>query len=193
MKSTILFGTSNQHKLTEAKSILSDFVVCSPKDLGYDLHIDEPFDTLQANALHKANTIKTHTGYDCFAEDTGLEVAALDGAPGVRTARYAGPQCNASDNMKLLLKSLENLPNRTARFRSVIALHWQGQVYFFEGVLKGSIATEMTGNSGFGYDPIFVPEGYACSLASMASLEKNKISHRAKALAALTKFLIPSF
>lgn len=204
---TLVFATNNAHKLSEVRQILgSGFDVRGLKDIGCDVDIPETADTLEGNALQKARYVKQHFGLDCFADDTGLEVAALDGAPGVHTARYAElaalQQClshqrrfspslshDSDANMNLLLHNLEKKSDRRARFRTVIALIIGEEEYLFEGIAPGQILTERHGQEGFGYDPIFQPEGYDRSFAEMTADEKNAISHRGQATQKLVQFL----
>ena len=194
----IVFATNNQNKLREIREILGDqFDVVSLKDIGCDVDIPETGNTLEENAHQKAEYIYDHYGLDCFADDTGLEVDALDGAPGVHSARYAeGTDHNSEANMAKLLNELGNNKNRKARFRTVIALIQRegdnvrcSREYRFEGIVEGHIATERHGNEGFGYDPIFVPEGYDKSFAELGEEIKNTISHRARAVAKLADHL----
>ena len=192
---TFVFATNNQHKLTEVRQILGDrFDVVGLKDIGCDEDIPETAETLEGNALQKARYVKEHYGYDCFADDTGLEVSALDGAPGVHTARYAelfgsGQTHDSNANMNLLLHNLEKITDRSARFRTVIALIYQGQEYLFEGICSGTILRERHGTEGFGYDPVFKPTGYDRCFAEMSADEKNAISHRGRATQKLAEFL----
>jgi len=160
----------------------------SLKEINCHEDIPETHPTIAGNAIQKAAYIKEHYGLDCFAEDTGLEVEALDNAPGVLTARYAGPQKDADDNMDLLLLNLEQQSNRNARFKTVIALIWQGETYTFEGIAPGQIAKTRQGSEGFGYDPIFIPQNYERSFAQMTLEEKQKISHRGIATRQLIQF-----
>ncbi|HMX40063.1 MAG TPA: RdgB/HAM1 family non-canonical purine NTP pyrophosphatase [Saprospiraceae bacterium] len=162
------------------------------RDIGCTEEIEETEDTLEGNALLKARYVKTHYGYDCFSEDTGLEVEALNGQPGVHTARYAGPQRSADDNMNLLLSNLAGKENRRARFRTVIALIRGEQEMLLEGICPGSIAIEKSGTGGFGYDPVFVPEGHGQSFAQLGEEVKNRISHRALATEKLVQLLNPA-
>lgn len=186
----IVFATNNPHKLEEAQSILQGHVkVLSLSDIACHDDIPETADTLEGNALIKARWVKEKYGYDCFADDTGLMVEALNGAPGVYSARFAGEHCSPSDNIALLLEKLGDTPNRDAKFCTVIALILGEEEYLFEGEVKGSIAKENTGTSGFGYDPVFIPEGSSFSFAEMSSQEKNSISHRGRALEKLSSFL----
>lgn len=187
---TLVFATNNLHKLEEVRDILGgSFRIASLKEIGCTDDIPETADTLEGNALQKARYVKDKFGYDCFADDTGLEVEALGGAPGVFSARYAGPGHDSEANMRKLLKELEGKTNRQAQFRTVVALLLDGEEYTFEGIVRGTILTERRGTAGFGYDPIFVPEGYAETFAEMGSEEKNRISHRARAVQKLADFL----
>ena len=187
---TLVFATNNLHKLEEVRDILGgSFRIASLKEIGCTDDIPEAADTLEGNALQKARYVKDKFGYDCFADDTGLEVEALGGAPGVFSARYAGPGHDSEANMRKLLKELEGKTNRQAQFRTVVALLLDGEEYTFEGIVRGTILTERRGTAGFGYDPVFVPEGYAETFAEMGSEEKNRISHRARAVQKLADFL----
>ena len=187
----IVFATNNPHKLDEARAILAGKVkVLSLSDIGCHDDIPETADTLEGNALIKARWVKEKYGYDCFADDTGLMVEALDGAPGVYSARYAGEHCSPVDNRALLLEKLKNSVNRKAKFSTVVALISGGQEYLFEGSVEGEITPEDKGNGGFGYDPVFRPEGYDDTFAEMAPEEKNKISHRGRAISKLAAFLL---
>ena len=187
---TLVFATNNLHKLEEVRDILGgSFRIASLKEIGCTDDIPETADTLEGNALQKARYVKEKFGYDCFADDTGLEVEALGGAPGVFSARYAGPGHDSEANMQKLLKELEGKTNRQAQFRTVVALILEGREYTFEGIVRGTILTERRGTAGFGYDPVFVPEGYAETFAEMGSEEKNRISHRARAVQKLADFL----
>lgn len=187
---TLVFATNNAHKLEEVRAILgNDFQIASLKEIGCHDDIPETADTLEGNAMQKAQYIKDKFGMDCFADDTGLEVEALNNAPGVFSARYAGPGHDSEANMKKLLHEMEGKENRKARFRTVIALLLDGKEYTFEGIVKGNIIEEKRGDSGFGYDPIFVPEGYDLTFAELGNDIKNKISHRAEAVKKLSTFL----
>ena len=187
---TLVFATNNAHKLEEVRAILgNDFQIASLKEIGCYDDIPETADTLEGNAMQKAQYIKEKFGMDCFADDTGLEVEALNNAPGVFSARYAGPGHDSEANMKKLLHEMEGKENRKARFRTVIALLLDGKEYTFEGIVKGNIIEEKRGGSGFGYDPIFVPEGYDLTFAELGNDIKNKISHRAEAVKKLSAFL----
>ncbi|MDD2255841.1 MAG: non-canonical purine NTP diphosphatase [Bacteroidales bacterium] len=189
-KKELVFASNNAHKLGEIQQLLGDrFVIKSLRDLGCTEDIPENEATLEGNAQAKARFVHEKYGCDCFADDTGLLVESLDGAPGVYSARYAGPECNSVRNIEKLLKELEGKSNRKAAFKTVIALIQGEEVYFFEGSVKGSIASACLGNDGFGYDPVFIPEGSDLSFAEMSLSEKNKISHRARAVRALVDYL----
>ena len=184
----IVFATNNVHKLEEVAAMLPEgYELLSLKDIGCDVDIPETADTLQGNALQKACYVKEHYGLDCFADDTGLEVEALNGEPGVYSARYAGPGHDSKANMAKLLLKMQEKTNRRAQFRTVIALLLGNETYFFEGIIKGTLLEKPRGTAGFGYDPIFVPEGYNETFAEMGD-EKNEISHRARAVEKLVQF-----
>ena len=186
----LIFATHNQNKVEEITAILPPVIeIKSLRDINFKNEISETSDTLQGNALIKARTIFNKFKRNCFADDTGLEVEVLNGDPGVISARYAGNQNIAIDNIKKLLRKLKNHDNRKAQFRTVIALIYDRNEYFFEGIIKGKIIREAKGNNGFGYDPIFQPENYFLSFAQLDKEEKNKISHRAKAFRKLINFL----
>lgn len=186
----IIFATHNPNKTKEIKNQLGDnFTVQSLSDIGFTDEIKETANTLEGNALLKVRAIHQKTGKNCFADDTGLEVEVLNGAPGVYSARYAGDHCNAEDNMDKLLSALKEAKNRTARFRTVVALILNGKEYTFEGICEGEILPERTGEEGFGYDPIFKPKGYDRSFAQMSLNDKNEISHRGLAVKKLIDFL----
>ena len=186
----LVFATNNRHKLQEVRDIVGDRVeVLSLADIDCHDDIPETADTLQGNALIKARHIYEKYGLDCFADDTGLEVEAIDGAPGVYSARYAGEECDSEANMRKLLENLTGKTNRNAQFRTVIALIINGEEMLFNGIVKGTIATEKKGDSGFGYDPVFVPEGYSESFAQMSGEMKNSMSHRFRATRQLADFL----
>lgn len=191
----LVFATNNAHKLEEVRHILGEkFDIVGLNDIGCHEDIPETADTMEGNALQKARYVKEHYGLDCFADDTGLEVDALNGAPGVHSARYAelhgeGSNHDSEANMQLLLHKLENKTNRHARFRTVIALLHKGKEHLFEGIVEGEILTERHGDGGFGYDPIFLPEGYDRCFAEMSADEKNAISHRGRATQKLADFL----
>ncbi len=185
------FATNNNHKLKEVQEVLGDsFQIESLHELGIHEDIPENQQTLEGNALQKARFLYQRTGESCFADDTGLEVEALNGAPGVYSARYAGESKNSLDNMALLLKNMEGKQNRKARFRTVIALILDGKEYLFEGIVNGVITEQPRGTAGFGYDPLFVPDGYATTFAEMDSESKNAISHRGLAVEKLAAFLL---
>ena len=187
---TLVFATNNKHKLDDVRKIASDLVnIVSLEEIGCHDDIPETSDTLEGNALQKALYIKEHYGFDCFADDTGLEVEALDNAPGVYSARYAGPGHDSEANMNKLLKEMDNIENRKARFRTAIALILNGKEHLFEGIVNGRITKEKRGTSGFGYDPIFVPDNYTQTFAEMGNDIKNTISHRAEAVKKLSAFL----
>jgi XTP/dITP diphosphohydrolase len=186
----LVFATNNLNKLIEVQQLLPDTIkLISLADIGCDEEIPETAETLAANAQLKADYVTQHYGYDCFADDTGLAVAALDGAPGVYSARYAGEDCTPEDNIQKLLAALKNTDDRSAKFCTVIALNLKGKQYLFKGICKGEILYEKQGEQGFGYDPIFKPLGYATSFAEMALAEKGQISHRGKAVARFVEFL----
>ena len=190
MKRKLVFATNNAHKLEEVREVVKDnFEILSLSEIGCHDDIAEPGETLEENALIKARYIKDKYGYDCFGDDTGLEVEALNGAPGVYSARYAGDGHDAKANMKKLLKELDGVGNRNAHFRSVIALILDRKEYLFEGKINGKIISEEKGSAGFGYDPIFMPDGYSETFAELGSEIKNEISHRALAVKALCEFL----
>jgi len=187
---TLIFATNNRNKVAEIQSLVGpNFTIIPLKETGIDIDIPEPHDQLEANALEKAMTIFNMTQQNCFSEDTGLEILALDGAPGVKSARYAGENCNPQANIDLVLSKMTGVENRTAQFRTVICLIWENQTYYFEGICKGQILSNMQGENGFGYDPIFVPDGASKSFANMTMEEKNTYSHRKKAVTQLFDFL----
>jgi XTP/dITP diphosphohydrolase len=186
----LVFATNNQHKLTEIRNMLNDhFTLLSLDEIGCNEEIPETGKTLEANASQKAWYLYDHYHLNCFADDTGLEVEALDGAPGVYSARYAGPQRSAADNMEKLLSELNEIKNRKARFRTVISLIIDGKEIQFEGVVNGVICKLQSGEKGFGYDPVFQPDGYSITFAEMDLDEKNKISHRGRAVQKLVDYL----
>ena len=190
-KSPMVFATNNLHKLEEIQAILGDAQpVVSLKQIGCNEDIEETASTFEGNALLKARYVHAKYGCDCFADDSGLEVDALGGEPGVYSARYAGADGHDSEaNMDKLLQKLSGIKNRHARFRTVIALIWKGKEYLFDGKVEGVILEEKRGEKGFGYDPLFVPDGYEQTFAQMESGVKNKISHRARAMEKLVLFL----
>ncbi|MBT8221758.1 MAG: non-canonical purine NTP diphosphatase [Eudoraea sp.] len=186
----LVFATHNAGKLLEVQRLLPKSIkLLSLEDIACHKEIPETGDTLEENALVKAQYVTSHYGYDCFADDTGLLVDALNGAPGVLSARYSGPEKDPKANMAKLLKEMKGEQNRKARFKTVIALIIQGKPNFFTGIAEGTITEEKRGNQGFGYDPIFLPLGAQQTFAEMSLSEKNQISHRAKALEKLTKYL----
>ena len=190
MKKKFVFATNNAHKLEEVTAILGDKIeLLSMKDIHCHADIPETADTLEGNALLKARYIFENYNMDCFADDTGLEVEALNGAPGVYSARYAGDAHNSEANMRKLLQDMEGIENRKAQFRTVFALIINGKEHLFEGIVKGEITKHRCGSSGFGYDPVFIPEGYTQTYAEMGNTLKNKISHRALATNKLCNFL----
>jgi XTP/dITP diphosphohydrolase len=187
---TLIFATNNAHKIEEIQRVVgSHFNIQSLQDAGINIDIPEPHDTLTENALEKANTIFQLTGKHCFSEDTGLEVAALNGAPGVKSARYAGEPANDQANIQKLLHELSGQTNRQAQFRTVIALIIHHQVHYFEGICKGQITHTPQGQQGFGYDPVFIPDGADRCFAFMSIEEKNQYSHRRQATDKLILFL----
>ena len=187
---TIIFATNNLHKVEEVRAVLGKrFNIITLKEAGIDIDIPEPHDTLEANATEKSKTIYEITNKNCFSEDTGLEVEALNGEPGVKSARYAGESRSFDDNIEKLLTNLKTAKNKTARFRTVISLILDGKEFFFEGICPGRIISERRGNNGFGYDPVFIPTGSDKTFAEMDMAEKNKFSHRKKAMEKLITFL----
>lgn len=186
----LIFATNNQHKVDEIKSVIGDlFKVISLKEAGIDIDIPEPHDTLEQNASEKSRTIFKLTNENCFSEDTGLETEALNGAPGVKSARYAGEESNSNNNIRKLLDALEGITNRKARFRTVISLILNGKEYLFEGICEGFINYNTLGDGGFGYDSVFIPVGSNHTFAEMHVDEKNCFSHRRKATDKLVSFL----
>ena len=187
---TLIFATNNEHKVAEIQSLLpKDINVLTLQQAGINIDIPEPYDTLLENANTKAITIFEITKQNCFSEDTGLEIDALNGAPGVHSARYACADRNFNANIEKVLSNLKNIENRTAQFRTVICLIWEEKEYYFEGICRGHIAEQNSGTAGFGYDPIFIPEGASKSFAAMTMEEKNTFSHRQKAVTQLFTFL----
>ena len=186
----LVFATNNLNKLSEVQKMLPNSIeLLSLKDINCFDEIDETETTLEGNAKLKANYITQKFGYNCFADDTGLEVESLDGKPGVYSARFAGEPVNSENNMQKLLSELKNKENRKAQFRTAICLNIDDKQYLFEGICKGEILTKKEGEKGFGYDPIFKPQGYDISFAEMSSTAKNKISHRGIAIKKLVEFL----
>lgn len=187
----IVFATNNENKIKEIQSMLPDNItIVSLESIGCHEDIPETADTIEGNAIMKANYITEKYGYDCFADDTGLEIEALNNEPGVYSARYAGEQRSAADNMNKVLHLLQDESNRNAQFKTVICLNLNGKQYVFEGIAKGSITKDKKGTAGFGYDPIFQPENYQNTFAEISLAEKNNISHRGKATKALLEFLL---
>jgi XTP/dITP diphosphohydrolase len=187
---TLVFATNNAHKAEEIRAALkAGWEIRTLKEAGIDIDIPEPFDTLEENAREKSSVIHQLTGTDCFSEDTGLEVETLGGAPGVKSARYAGESRSFEDNITKLLGELKGKQNRRARFRTVISFLYHGLEYQFEGICNGIIIEKSRGDDGFGYDPVFVPEGDTRTFAEMSLAEKNRYSHRKKALDKLISFL----
>lgn len=190
MSNIFVFATNNPHKLEEVKHISNNkFNIVDISHFGITEELPEDQNTLEGNALQKARYLYEITGENCFADDTGLEVEVLKGAPGVMSARYAGENKSSDENIKKILKELENNPNRSAQFRTVVALILTGKEYFFEGVIQGKLLSEKKGNKGFGYDPIFVPNGFDETFAQLPAEVKNLISHRALAFEKLFYFL----
>lgn len=191
----ICFATNNKHKLEEVRSILGpDFRVLSLHDLAFNEELRETRNTFEGNSLQKAEYLFNQVKLPCFADDSGLEVESLNGEPGVFSARYAGNHKNDDDNIELLLKNLKGKLNRNAQFRTIITyIDQPGDHRVFEGIIRGKIIDEKRGSSGFGYDPVFVPEGHAKTFAQMDPIEKNTISHRSKAVKKLAKFLVENF
>lgn len=185
----IVFATNNPNKVQEVQAMLEENLeIVNLEDIGCTEEIPETQPTIEGNARQKAEYVREHYQIDCFAEDTGLEVEALGGAPGVHTARYAGPARDPQANMRKLLDALSDRTDRRARFKTVIALVWQGEIYTFEGIVNGHIAREQSGAGGFGYDPVFIPDGYQQTFAELDPKEKNQISHRGRAVAKLVAF-----
>ena len=186
----LIFATNNQHKVNEIQPLVgNDFVLITLKDAGIDTDIPEPFDSLEENAAHKSKTIYNLTGLNCFSEDTGLEVPALNGEPGVKSARYSGEDKSFDKNIDKLLNNLDSKKDRSARFKTVISLLIDGKEIQFEGICEGYIIQNRQGNEGFGYDPVFVPSGAEITFAQMTMEEKNKFSHRRKAVDKLVNYL----
>ena len=185
-----IFASNNKHKAEEIRAVLgTDFDIITLREAGINIEIPEPHETLTENAREKSMVIHRLTGMDCFSEDTGLEVDALNGAPGVKSARYAGEKANADDNLQKLLAEMKGIANRSARFRTVISLVLNGQEYIFEGDCEGTITGSAFGTGGFGYDPVFMPAHYDKTFAELGIEVKSAISHRKKAIQKMTKFL----
>ena len=190
MSITIIFATNNLHKIEEIKRIVpANFNIITLKEAGINQDIPEPYDTLEENASSKSSVIHQLTQQNCFSEDTGLEVTALNGAPGVKSARYAGEDRNFEENIQKLLHNMQDKTDRSARFRTVVSLIWNKEEYYFEGICEGNIIDAPRGDQGFGYDPVFVPDGSDKTFAEMDLKEKNKFSHRRKATDKLVEFL----
>jgi XTP/dITP diphosphohydrolase len=186
----LVFASNNKNKIKEIQSILNGSIqLLSLEEIGCHEEIPETADTIEGNAIMKANYVTEKYGYNCFADDTGLEVKSLNGEPGVYSARYAGEQKDSNDNMNKLLEALKDKSDRSAQFKTVISLNLNGEQHLFTGIAKGNITVNKTGHRGFGYDPIFQPENYTETFAELASEIKNKISHRAKATQQLIDFL----
>lgn len=186
----IIFATNNAHKLAEVQAVLGEgFRLKTPRECGITEDIPETQPTLEGNASQKAHYLHDRTGCNCFADDTGLEVSALDGAPGVHSARYATDGHDFDANNRLLLQNLEGVTDRRARFRTVISLILDGEEHLFEGIVEGRIAERLSGAEGFGYDPLFIPDGFEKTFAEMTAAEKNEISHRGRAVRRLAEFL----
>lgn len=187
---TIIFATNNAHKLAEVQAVLGEgYELLTPRDCGITEEIPEEQPTLEGNASQKAHYLFDRTGRDCFADDTGLEVEALGGAPGVHSARYATDSHDFAANNRLLLENLAGKENRRARFRTVISLILGGEEHLFEGIVEGRIIERESGHQGFGYDPLFIPDGYGKTFAQMTTDEKNAVSHRARAVRKLAAYL----
>jgi len=190
MKNTLILATNNKHKADEIRSITGEqFNIVTLQEAGINSDIPEPHKTIEANASEKSRTVYRLTGQNCFGDDTGLEVDALNGDPGVRSARYAGEQKSFDANIDKLLSELNGIKDRSARFKTVISLVWNGTEYLFEGITKGQITQERRGHHGFGYDPVFIPEGSEKTFGEMELYEKNMYSHRRKATDKLIEFL----
>ncbi len=187
---TLVFASSNENKITEIRSMLpDDITILGLSDIGCTEDIPETAQTIEGNAILKANYVTAKFGSDCFADDTGLEVEALDGAPGVHSARFAGEEKSPEKNMSKLLEELHNHSNRSARFVTVIALNINNEQHLFTGIINGTITNEPRGNGGFGYDPVFIPNGYDKTFAELSMVEKSRISHRGIATAKLIDFI----
>jgi XTP/dITP diphosphohydrolase len=189
MNKRLVFATNNPNKIREVQALLQDIEILGLKAIGCMEEIPETAETLQGNARLKVDHIREHYGMNAFADDTGLEVDALDGAPGVYSARFAGPNCSAADNMGKLLHAMKGVSNRKARFRTVIALNDNREQFLFEGICEGTIMEEQKGSGGFGYDPIFLPDGHQKTFPEMDLTEKGAISHRGKAVKQLIEHL----
>ena len=187
---TLIFASNNLHKVEEIHSIIGNqFRIITLSEAGIDIDIPEPHDTIEANASEKSKTIYQLTKQNCFGDDTGLEVKALNGEPGVKSARYAGDEKNFEANIDKLLQKLEGIKDRSAQFKTIISLMWNDEEHLFEGIIKGEIITARKGKNGFGYDSVFIPEGSNKTFAEMEMSEKNLFSHRRKAVDKLIAFL----
>lgn len=185
----LVIASNNQGKIREIKQMISNIELLSLKDIGFTDEIPEPFDTFEENAFTKANTINRFSGKNVFADDSGICANALNGAPGVYSAHYAGKHGDDEGNLQKLLDELKDKPDRTAYYKAIICLIWNGQPYYFEGICSGTIIESKRGEGGFGYDPIFVPEGFSETFAELSPEVKNKISHRGKAVQQMVEFL----
>lgn len=186
----LVFASNNKNKIKEIQQLVPEHItILSLEDIGCDVDIPETADTIEGNAILKADYVTQHYGYPCFADDSGLEIDALNGEPGVYSARYAGAQRSDEDNMNKVLSKLENESNRRANFKTVIALNINGEQHLFTGIINGTIITEKKGTNGFGYDPIFIADGYTQTFAELTLEEKSTISHRGKAVKQLIAFL----
>ncbi len=186
----LVFATNNAHKLREVREIIGGgILIRSLKEIGFDVEIPETQETIEGNARQKARFVFDQTGLDCFADDTGLEIDVLDGRPGVYSARYAGEQCSFEDNIVKVLEEMGSTSNRSARFRCVVCLIVKGEEHLFEGKVEGTIIEEKRGHEGFGYDPVFLPDGYKQTFSEMPAYLKNGISHRGKAITRMNRFL----
>ena len=186
----LCFVSNNKNKLLEVSSILKNIEIISLEDIGFNEEILETGSSLKENSQLKAKCIYDKFNIDCFADDTGLEIESLNGEPGVYSARYEGNRSNSTDNINLVLKKMKNSTNRNAQFRTIVTLYLKSKVYFFDGSIRGTISSQPIGKFGFGYDSIFIPEGYNLTFAQMTGDDKNKISHRKKAIQKLNTFLI---
>lgn len=186
----LVFATNNQNKVNEIKSLLGEGIeILTLKEIGCNEELPETQETLEGNALQKARYVADNYNVNCFADDTGLEIESLNGAPGVYSARYAGENCVAEDNITKILSELDGKENREAKFRTIVSLILDDQEYYFEGKVDGSIKRSKSGSDGFGYDPIFQPNGFDITFSEMSMAEKNAISHRGKAVSKLIEFL----
>lgn len=189
MNKGLIIASNNAGKIREIRQMLPDIELQSLKDIGFTKDIPEPHDSFAENAAEKAKTIYSHSGTNTFADDSGICVSALNDAPGVRSARYAGADADDVKNLQRLLADMENQTDRSAYYKAVICLIWNGEEHYFEGTCKGTLATAPSGNSGFGYDPIFIPEGYAKTFGDLPTSVKNKLSHRGEAIRKMVNFI----